>query len=57
MKKQFEVLVTSSAENDLKEIISYIAEQDPGVAIKILEKLEKRIETLKTLPERGRVVP
>lgn len=57
MKKQFQVIITSSAEEDLKEIVDFIAEEEPGIALKIFDKLEHRILSLSELPDRGRIVP
>ncbi|MDX2501607.1 MAG: type II toxin-antitoxin system RelE/ParE family toxin [Deltaproteobacteria bacterium] len=45
------------AENDLKEIIEYIAEDSPANALKILKKIKQKASSLYTLPERGRIVP
>ncbi|MFA6143082.1 MAG: type II toxin-antitoxin system RelE/ParE family toxin [Candidatus Omnitrophota bacterium] len=57
MKRTYKVVITSSAEEDLKEIVDFIAEDEPGIALKIFEKLEMRIKGLKELPDRGRIVP
>ena len=45
------------AENDLKGIVEYIAEDSPSNALKILKKIKKKASSLYTLPERGRIVP
>jgi len=57
MKRVYKVVITSSAEDDLNEIVDFIAEDEPGIALKIFEKLEMRIKGLKELPDRGRIVP
>ena len=57
MKKSYKVFITQSAEEDLKEIVDFIAEEEPGIALKILDKLELRIRSLIELPDRGRIVP
>jgi toxin ParE1/3/4 len=57
MKKNYQVIITSSAEDDLKEIVDYIAQEEPGIALKIFDKLEHRILSLRDFPDRGRVVP
>jgi len=57
MKKTYKVFITHSAEEDLKEIVDFIAEEEPGIALKILDKLELRIRSLIELPDRGRIVP
>jgi toxin ParE1/3/4 len=55
--KEYSVTVTQTAEDDLDEIISYIAEDNVSIALKILDKLQKTIHTLKYFPERGKRVP
>ena len=45
------------AENDLKCIIEYIADDSPANALKILKKIQHKASILYTLPERGRIVP
>ena len=57
MKKAYRVFITHSAEEDLKEIVDFIAEDEPGIALKIFDKLEHRIRSPKELPDRGRIVP
>jgi toxin ParE1/3/4 len=54
---KYKVQIPSSVVYDLQEIVDYISEDNPSTALKILEKLEDRINTLKEYPERGRVVP
>ncbi|MHB9294246.1 hypothetical protein Holit_03371 [Hollandina sp. SP2] len=55
--KEYSVTVTQTAENDLDEIILYIAEDNVQIALKILDKLQNRINTLKYFPGKGRRVP
>ena len=55
--KTYTVNITQSAEDDFDEIILYIAQDNPQTALKILDKLQKRILSLKNSPERGRWVP
>jgi toxin ParE1/3/4 len=55
--KEYSVTVTQTAEDDLDEIILYIAEDNVQIALKILDKLQNRINTLKYFPEKGRRVP
>jgi toxin ParE1/3/4 len=59
MAEEISVTVTQSAEDDLAEIISYIyiAEDNAQIALKLLDKLQSRINTLQYFPERGRKVP
>jgi addiction module RelE/StbE family toxin len=55
--KKYSVAVTQTAEDDLDDIISYIATDTATIALKILDKLQKAITSLKHFPERGRRVP
>jgi addiction module RelE/StbE family toxin len=55
--KEYSVTVTQTAEDDLDDIISYIANDNASIALKVLERLQKAINSLKYLPERGRRVP
>jgi len=57
MSRTYQVLWAGVAENDLKEIIEYIATDNPATALKILKKIRQRASRLHNLPERGRVVP
>jgi toxin ParE1/3/4 len=54
---KYKVYIPSSVINDLQEIIDYISEDNASIALFILDKLEKKINSLKEYPERGRVVP
>jgi toxin ParE1/3/4 len=56
-KSNFKVLWTFAANQDLKSIVDFIARDNPTAARLILDSLRKRADTLKTFPERGRVVP
>jgi len=55
--KIYAVNITQSAETDLDEIILYIAQDNTKTALKILDKLQKKIYSLENYPERGRWVP
>jgi toxin ParE1/3/4 len=55
--KDYSVTVTQTAEDDMDEIILYIAEDNTTMALKILDRLQKAIDSLKYFPERGRRVP
>jgi toxin ParE1/3/4 len=55
--KEYSVTVTQTAEDDIDDIILYIAEDNASIAMKILDKLQKAINSLKYFPERGRRVP
>jgi plasmid stabilization system protein ParE len=57
MSKKYDIIWAGVAENDLKEIIEYIAIDSPANALKTLKKIKQKASSLYTLPERGRVVP
>jgi plasmid stabilization system protein ParE len=51
------VKITQGAEDDLNEIIEFIAQNNPRTAENILEKLIVKINTLDHFPYRGGYVP
>jgi len=53
----YTVNVNKTAKNDLREIINYISKNNPMNALKILKKIEDRINTLAHFPEKGGYVP
>jgi addiction module RelE/StbE family toxin len=55
--EKYVVNITQSAEDDLNEIIMYIAQNNPQTAIKIMEKLQAKINTLDHFPYRSGYVP
>ena len=57
MSQKHDIIWAGVAENDLKEIIEYIAIDSPADALKILKKIKQKASSLYTLPERGRIVP
>jgi plasmid stabilization system protein ParE len=57
MSTPFKVLWAGIAEDDLKNIILYIAEDSPANARIIFEKIKESASSLSQLPERGRIVP
>lgn len=57
MQKEYEVIWAETAQNDLLKIIEYIAEDNPGTALKILDKIKSRVSGLVISPERCRIVP
>jgi plasmid stabilization system protein ParE len=57
MSESYKIEWAKVAENDLKIIIEYIAEDSPANALKILKKIKQKASSLYTLPERGRIVP
>ena len=57
MSRKYDVIWAGVAENDLKEIIEYIATDSAANALKTLKKIKQKASSLYTLPERGRIVP
>ena len=56
-EKTYTVNVSKSAQNDLREIIKYIATNNPMNAQNVLNKIEAKINSLEQFPERGAYVP
>ncbi len=57
MSKKYQVAWAAAAQNDLKQIIEYIAVDSPANAQQILRKIRQKASDLYTTPERGRIVP
>ena len=57
MNKKYDLVWSNIAENDLKNIVEYIADDSPPNAAKILKRIKGRASSLYTFPERGRIVP
>jgi addiction module RelE/StbE family toxin len=57
MRESYKIEWAGVAENDLREIIEYIAEDNPANALNVLKKIKQKVSRLSSLPERGRVVP
>ncbi len=57
MNKKYDIVWSNIAENDLKTIVEYIAEDRPPNALKIFKSLKQKASSLYTFPERGRIVP
>lgn len=57
MKKAFKVFITQNAQDDLRHIYSYIAEDSISNAKIFVSELEEKINTLATLPERASYIP
>ena len=55
--EKYVVNITQNAENDLSEILLFIAQNNPQTAIKIMEKIQSKIKTLDHFPNRGAYVP
>ncbi|MCF6148412.1 MAG: type II toxin-antitoxin system RelE/ParE family toxin [Candidatus Kuenenia sp.] len=56
MSGGYEVIWSHVAENDLRNIIEYIAEDSVVDASNIFEKIRQKASNLHILPERGRIV-
>ena len=57
MSDNYKIEWAKVAENDLKGIIEYIADDSTANALKILKRIQQKASSLHTLPDRGRVVP
>ena len=57
MNKEYDIVWSNIAENDLKNIIEYIADDSPPNALKVFKRIKQKASSLYTIPERGRVVP
>lgn len=57
MNKKYHVVWSNIAENDLKNIVEYIAGDSPPNALKTFKSIKQKASSLYTFPERGRVVP
>ena len=55
--KEFNVLWTQTAIEDLDDIINYIANDSIESSKKIFYQIKKKSENLKTFPNRGRIIP
>ncbi len=56
MSDKYEVIWSYVAENDLRNIIEYIAKDSPANASKVFKKIKQKASSLYILPERGRIV-
>ncbi len=57
MSKKYGVVWSNVAEDDLKNIIEYIAADSPSNALKIFRRIKQKASSLYTFPGRGRIVP
>ena len=57
MNKKYEDVWSNIAENDLNNIVEYIADDSPPNALKIFKRIKQKASSLYTFPERGRIVP
>jgi len=54
---KYHVNMTQSAEDDLNEIIMFIAQRNPQTALKIMHKIKEKVYSLDHSPQRGAYVP
>lgn len=47
------IIITPSAEKDMQDIFDYIADDNVNKALQILDKFEKKFETIATFPRIG----
>jgi toxin ParE1/3/4 len=57
MKKSYDVRWSETSENDLLSIIQYISDDNPHQAYEIFKAIKKKVSSLRTFPDRGRIVP
>ena len=57
MKEKYRVVWSNVAENDLRNIIEYIADDSPPNALKIFKSIKQKVSSLTAFPEIGRIVP
>jgi len=57
MSKRYDVVWSNVAENDLKNIIGYIADDNPPYALKLFKNIKQKASSFYVFPERGRIVP
>lgn len=53
----FKIVWTLRSREDLRDIATFIAKDNPPAALKLGELIFARVDTLETFPELGRVVP
>ena len=57
MNQEYQVSWATVAQRDLKQIIDYIAIDNPGNASRILKRIRQKVSDLYAMPDRGRIVP
>lgn len=57
MTRHYEILWARRAEDDLSEIVDYIAADSTANALTTLGKIKEKASSLYTMPERCRIVP
>jgi toxin ParE1/3/4 len=53
---EFSLRITSQADRDLREIVGYIARDNPAAAERVGLRLIERVELLKNFPKLGREI-
>ncbi len=57
MNRKYQVVWAGVAENELKNILEYIAIDNPSNALEIFQEIIQKASSLYAFPERGRIVP
>lgn len=57
MPTRFRVEIAQSAEEDLEEIWTYIAQDNPEAASRLVLNLEEKVQTLEQFPQRCPPIP
>ena len=57
MNKKYDIVWSDVAENDLRNIVEYIADDSPHNALKLFKRIKQKASSLYTFPERERIVP
>ena len=57
MTKKYKVNLTQHAQNDLEHIYYYIASKSPDNAVNFVLRLEEKLYSLNTYPERHPLIP
>jgi toxin ParE1/3/4 len=57
MNQKYDIIWSNIAENDLKYIVEYIADDSPSNALTIFKRIKQKASSLYTFPERGRIIP
>jgi len=55
--QEYKIIISSFAENDLKEILNYFIDINQKYAKSLLIKIKSKVFELREFPERGKVVP
>ena len=55
--ENYKIIISSFAENDLKEIVNYFIDVNQEYAKNLLINIKSKVFELREFPERGKVVP